>query len=137
MRVVLVGICGSGKTTLARGLRALGYEVKECGQEHSEVPYMWQVLSRPDVLIYLDASEDVTYRRGERHYVAGYVGEERRRLAHARAHCDLYVMTDELSEAEVLERVSAFLASRRTGFAERDDRIASKLTVTERRCCLK
>ena len=57
MRVVLVGICGSGKTTLAQGLRRLGYEVKECGQEHSEVPYMWQVISRPDVLIYLDASE--------------------------------------------------------------------------------
>jgi shikimate kinase len=112
MRVVLVGICGSGKTTLARGLRGLGYEVRECGQEHSEVPYMWQAISRPDVLIYLDASAEVTYRRGERHYVPGYVEEERRRLAHARAHCDLYLMTDDLSEAEVLERVGAFLESR-------------------------
>ena len=121
MRVVLVGICGSGKSTLARGLRALGYEVKECGQEHSEVPYMWQVLSRPDVLIYLDASEEVTYRRGERHYVPGFVEEERRRLAHARAHCDLYLMTDDLSEAEVLERVATFLASRQSGCTERGD----------------
>ena len=121
MRVVLVGICGSGKSTLARGLRALGYEVKECGQEHSEVPYMWQVLSRPDVLIYLDASEEVTYRRGERHYVRGFVEEERRRLAHARAHCDLYLMTDDLSEAEVLERVVVFLAGRQTGCAEQSD----------------
>lgn len=115
MRVVLVGICGSGKTTLAQGLRELGYEVKECGQEHSEVPYMWQVLSRPDVLIYLDANEDVTYRRGERHYVPGFVEEERRRLAHARAHCDLYLMTDDLSATEVLERVAAFLESRHAG----------------------
>lgn len=121
MRVVLVGICGSGKSTLARGLRAMGYEVKECGQEHSEVPYMWQVLSHPDVLIYLDASEEVTYRRGERHYVPGFVEEERRRLAHARAHCDLYVMTDDLSEAEVLERVGAFLANRQPGCTERGD----------------
>jgi shikimate kinase len=114
MRVVLVGICGSGKTTLAQGLRKLGYEVRECGQEHSEVPYMWQVISRPDVLIYLDASEAVIYRRGERHYVPGYVEEERRRLAHARAHCDLYLSTDDLSTAEVLARAVAFLEHRTT-----------------------
>lgn len=112
MRVVLVGICGSGKTTLAQGLRRLGYEVRECGQEHSEVPYMWQAISRPDVLIYLDASSEVIYQRGERHYVAGYVEEERRRLAHARAHCDFYVMTDDLSPDQVLAKVVAFLKNR-------------------------
>jgi len=110
MRIVLVGVCGSGKTTLAEGLRHLGYEVRECGQEHSEVPYMWQVMSRPDVLIYLDASEEVVDRRGQRHYVEGYVEEQRRRLAHARAHCDLYIMTDNLTESQVLSLVTEFLA---------------------------
>ena len=110
MRVVLVGVCGSGKTALAGGLRDLGYEVRECGQEHSQVPYMWQVMSRPDVLIYLDASEEVIKRRGQRHYVEGCVEEQRRRLAHARAHCDLYLMTDDLTESQVLELVSDFLA---------------------------
>ncbi|MBC7233089.1 MAG: hypothetical protein H5T68_07615 [Chloroflexi bacterium] len=109
MRIVLVGVCGSGKTALAQGLRKLGYEVRECGQEHSEVPYMWQVISRPDVLIYLDASEEVVYRRGQRHYVTGCVEEQRRRLAHARAHCDLYIMTDELTESQVLDKVREFL----------------------------
>jgi shikimate kinase len=110
MRVVLVGICGSGKTVLAQGLRRLGYKVRECGQEHSEVPYMWQVMSRPDVLIYLDASEEVIHQRGQRHYVKGCVEEQRRRLAHARTHCDLYVMTDDLTEPQVLELVADFLA---------------------------
>jgi UDP-N-acetylmuramate-alanine ligase len=112
MRIVLVGICGSGKTTLALRLRRLGYEVRECGQEHSEVPHMWQVISRPDVLIYLDASEEVIHQRGRRHYVQDMVAQQRRRLAHARAHCDLYVMTDELTPAQVLERVTRFLAGR-------------------------
>jgi UDP-N-acetylmuramate-alanine ligase len=110
MRVVLVGICGSGKSTLAQELIRLGYEVKECRQEHSGVPYMWQVLSRPDVLIYLDASEEEVTRRGRHFYVSGIVDEQRKRLAHARAHCDLYLHTDDLNAAQVLERVSAFLA---------------------------
>jgi shikimate kinase len=111
MRIVVVGICGSGKTALASRLRRLGYEVRECVQEHSEVPHMWKVISRPDVLIYLDASEEVTHRRGQRHYVKGYVQTQRRRLAHARAHCDLYVQTDDLTEAEVLQQVVGYLAS--------------------------
>ena len=113
MRVVLVGICGSGKTVLAERLRGLGYEVRECGQEHSEVPYMWRAVSRPDVLIYLDASEEVIRRRGQRHYVKDFVQLQRQRLAHARAHCDLYVMTDDLNETQVLKLVSDFLADHR------------------------
>ena len=110
MRVALVGVCGSGKSVLARGLRRLGYEVRECAQEHSEVPRMWQAISRPDVLIYLDASDEATRRRGQRHYVQGYEQIQRKRLAHARTNCDLCVNTDDLSEAEVLERVCRFLA---------------------------
>lgn len=110
VRVVLVGVCGSGKTTLAHGLVALGYEVRECRQEHSGVPHMWKVISRPDVLIYLDASEDVVERRGRRQYVPGLYEDQRRRLEHARAHCDLYVNTDELTAPQVLERVKVFLS---------------------------
>ena len=109
MRIALVGICGSGKTALTQELQRMGYEVRECHQEHSNVPYMWQVISRPDVLIYLDASSEVAHRRGSRHYVKGYVEEQRKRLAHARAHCDLYVMTDDLTESQVLDRVIEFL----------------------------
>jgi shikimate kinase len=111
MRIVLVGVCGSGKTALAKGLRRLGYEVRECAQEHSKVPYMWQAMSRPDVLIYLDASEETVYRRGTRHYVSEHVQEQKERLAHARAHCDLYLMTDDLTERQVLNRAVKFLGS--------------------------
>ena len=110
MRIVLVGICGSGKSLLAKGLRRLGYEARECGQEHSDVPRMWQAISRPDVLIYLDASEEAIYRRGQRHYVVDCVATQQRRLAHARSHCNLYVMTDDLTEAQVLAQVLEFLA---------------------------
>ena len=111
MRVVLVGVCGSGKSTLARGLRPLGYEVRECAQEHSDVPYMWQALSKPDVLIFLDAADEVTLRRGERHYVPHYNDIERQRLAHARSHCDLYILTDDLTPEQVLEKATSYLST--------------------------
>jgi len=110
MRIAVVGICGSGKTVLAQELQHLGYEVRECHQEHSYVPLMWQVISRPDLLIYLDVSSEVAHGRGSRHYVKGHVKEQRKRLAHARAHCDLYVMTDDLTEPQVVEQVVEFLA---------------------------
>lgn len=112
MRVVVVGVCGSGKSTLANGLRHLGYEVRECAQEHSDVPYMWQAISKPDVLIFLDASDEVTRLRGERHYVPHYNDIERQRLTHARAHCDLYILTDGLTPEQVLDQATFFLSTR-------------------------
>jgi len=63
MRIAVVGPCASGKTALVERLRKLGYEAHECVQEHSYVPTMWQKISRPDVLIYLDASPEERARR--------------------------------------------------------------------------
>jgi len=110
MRIAVVGPCGAGKTTLVAGLRALGYEARECVQEHSYVPTMWERISRPDILIYLDASLPVIERRKPRSdWKQAILDEQHRRLAHARAHCDLYVHTDELTVAQVLARAVDFL----------------------------
>ena len=35
MRIAIVGICASGKTTLVRGLREAGYDAYNVAQEHS------------------------------------------------------------------------------------------------------
>jgi hypothetical protein len=75
---------------------------------------MWQAISRPDVLIFLDASDEETRRRGERHYIANYNDVERSRLEHARVHCDLYILTDALTPEEVLAQASAYLTTRPT-----------------------
>ncbi len=109
----VVGPCSSGKSTLARALRARGYRVKEIRQEHSAMPSMWQRLTNPDVLIYLDVAMDVAARREGLSKPSSWWREEREvRLAHARRHCDLYVDTSDLSPEEVLARVLAFLESR-------------------------
>lgn len=106
LRVKIVGICGSGKTTLARRLTALGYQAWQVSQEHSGVPDLWQRRNPADVLVYLDASGPVVrarYPHLDLH--DAYLDEQRRRLAHARAHADCYVLTDGLTPDEVLTRV--------------------------------
>lgn len=104
-RVAVVGVCAAGKTALVDALRTRGYDAHSCAQEHSFVPDMWQRLSRPEVLIYLDASLNAIRRRGRSGFDSAYLEEQRRRLAHARSHSQIYLDTDELSLLQVLDRV--------------------------------
>ena len=103
--IAVVGPCASGKSTLAEALRARGYDARQIVQEHSYVPDMWQQITSPDVLIYLDASFETSTRRKSLAWQRADYEEEVRRLTHAREHCDLYLATDALSPAEVLEAV--------------------------------
>jgi len=101
-RVSVVGPCASGKSELVDRLRAQGYDAHHCAQEHSQVPDMWRRLSRPEALVYLDASLEVIRRRRPADCDEGYLQEQRGRLAHAREHCHIYVATDALSPGDVL-----------------------------------
>lgn len=120
--VAVVGPCAAGKSTLARVLRAHGYTVKELRQEHSVAPTMWQKFTHPDVLIYLDVSLEVAAQREGLTHPSPWWEEERAfRLAHARAHCDFYVDTSNLTPAQVAEQVLAFLAQRREAHPSRGE----------------
>lgn len=112
IRVALVGPCASGKSTLAKSLKAAGLEVRQPAQEHSFVPDMWQRLSKPDVLIFLDV--DYTHFQKRRPINDGgpnYLNEQYRRLAHAQKHCDFYLNTSGLDVEEVKTAVFQFLKS--------------------------
>jgi hypothetical protein len=115
LRIKVVGPCASGKSSLAVRLRALGYEAGSAAQDHSYVPDMWQRLNPPDLLVYLDVSLAEARRRGRlgMGWDQEYRDRQNERLRHARAHCDLYLSTDGLSEEEVLERVVEFLEGHR------------------------
>ena len=115
MRIKIVGPCASGKTVLAVGLRRLGYDASSAAQDHSYVPDMWRRINPPDVLVFLDVSLEVAHRRGRKGpgWDQEYQDQQRVRLRHARAHCDLYLRTDDLREEEVLARVVEFLEARR------------------------
>lgn len=108
----IVGPCSAGKSVLARQLRAAGYEVREIRQEHSVTPTMWQRVTHPDVLIYLDVSVDIAAEREGLAAPSSWWAEERQfRLSHAREHCDFYIDTSMLSPEAVLGQVRQFLLS--------------------------
>jgi adenylate kinase len=111
LRVAVVGACAVGKSTLVSALRAAGYEARHVAQEHSYVPAMWQRISQPDVLIYLDADyETIMARRRPFAFTPADLAQQNQRLAHARLHCDLYIHTSALTPAEVRDRCLSFLA---------------------------
>lgn len=111
LTIAVVGPCTSGKSTLVHALRDLGYTARMPAQEHSYVPDMWRRLTNPDLLIYLDVSWETARRRRDIHWGPERLDEEAERLAHARAHADLYLPTDALAAEDVLQRVLAFIGA--------------------------
>jgi ABC-type Mn2+/Zn2+ transport system ATPase subunit len=105
----VVGPCGSGKSTLISGLERAGYACRHIAQEHSYVPYMWQRITNPDTLVYLEASFAVCTARRRLNWTEADYEEQLRRLSHARQHADLVIDTDAIGVAEVLERALAFI----------------------------
>jgi ABC-type cobalamin/Fe3+-siderophores transport system ATPase subunit len=105
----VVGPCGSGKSTLIAGLEKHGYVCRHIAQEHSYVQAMWQIISKPNILIYLNASFAVSTARRKLNWREEDHGEQLRRLTHAREHAHLTVNTDDLTPEQVLQRVMDFL----------------------------
>lgn len=107
----IVGPCAAGKTTLVARLRERGIEVRHIAQEHSYVPDMWQRISKPDVLIFLDVTYRTSLDRRKLNWSESEYLEQQHRLGHARKFADLYILTDELSPIEIEAKVLDFLKS--------------------------
>lgn len=107
--IAVVGPCAAGKSTLVRALRACGYNAREVAQEHSYVPSMWQRITRPDLLVYLDVSAATALQRRPSTAGPEWWEVQAHRLHHARQHADLYIHTEHLTPQQVLEMVLAFL----------------------------
>jgi hypothetical protein len=105
----VVGVCGSGKSTLIAGLKQFGIHGRHIAQEHSYVQTMWLRMVNPDLLIFLDASYPMTIRRRNLNWTEEEYQEQIRRLAHAREHADLYIFTDPLTSPQVIQTVIEFL----------------------------
>ncbi len=73
------------------------------------MPAMWQRITNPDILIYLNASFPVSTQRRRLSWQKEDHDEQLRRLAHARQHANLSIDTDNLTPEQVLQQVLAYL----------------------------
>ncbi len=111
IKVAIVGPCSSGKSTLRQALVSSGYRnIKMPTQEHSYVKDMWQRITKPDLLIYLDVDYPTTLARRP-HIDLGpeRVETQNDRLSHAREHADFYLDTSPLTPKEIAKIVLEFL----------------------------
>lgn len=108
----VVGPCGAGKSTLIDALDAHGYSTRHIAQEHSYVRDMWQRITNPDVLIFLQVSFPVSQQRRPMNWNKADYNEQQRRLSHALEHADLILDTDQLGIREVFEQVLTFIEKR-------------------------
>ncbi|MDI3341102.1 MAG: hypothetical protein QJR03_11295 [Sphaerobacter sp.] len=110
MRVAVVGVCASGKTTVTEGLRRRGYDAYVVGQEHSIIPDLWR-RSHPDHVVVLEADlATVRARRGEA-WPEWLYHAQRERLAHARAHATVVVDTSGRRVDETVQIIVDALAA--------------------------
>ena len=107
-RIVVVGPCAAGKSTLVAALRALGYNARVSGQEHSAIPNLWQH-SHPDVLIALDVDIAAVRDRRGSEWPEWLHDIQVQRLDVATRAADLAIDTTGLRAQTVVDRVVAFL----------------------------
>jgi GTPase SAR1 family protein len=107
-KIVVVGPCAAGKSTLVSALRTRGYDAHVSGQEHSEIATLWQH-SEPDVLIALDVDiSAVRARRGDG-WPEWLHDLQVQRLAAASRAANFAIDTTLLSPQSVVDRVVAYL----------------------------
>ena len=105
----IVGPCAAGKSTLVAGLGKHGCRTRHIAQEHSHVKDMWQRLTNPDLLIFLDVSYPVSLERQNLNWNKAEYDEQKNRLQHAREHADFYLNTDTLTPQDVLAKALRFI----------------------------
>ncbi len=70
---------------------------------------MWQIIAKPEILIYLQASFQISTARRKLDWREKDYNEQLRRLAHALEHANLVIETDEKTPTDVLQIALDFL----------------------------
>jgi adenylate kinase len=102
--IVVVGVCGSGKSLLTESLAAAGYDARPVAQEHSLVQHLF-LRNEPDIVICLEASNDTVARRKSTSWEPRQLNAQRERLKLARKKADIVLDTDGAGPDELLFEV--------------------------------
>lgn len=109
MKVGVVGTCGTGKSELVNRLVKHGVDAHHIAQEHSFNPQMWQLMTNPDLLVYLQVSYPETLKRKSFDFSLKEYNEQLIRLEHAKYHADINIDTTNLGPDEVFDKVIILL----------------------------
>lgn len=107
-RIVVVGPCASGKSTLVSALKEDGYDAYAVAQEHSAVRDLWK-RKDPDVLIALEVPLEVVRERRSPQWLESVYERQHERLASAYAAADLSIDTSQYDVDEVVTMVTDWL----------------------------
>ncbi|WP_256324563.1 hypothetical protein [Selenomonas ruminantium] len=108
LKIAIVGVCASGKTTLVAGLKAAGYDAYNVAQEHSGIHDFW-AKRHPDILVMIDATMPAIHKRRVVYWDESRLEVQHKRLADAKAHADLYIQTDQYNAQQVRDKVINFI----------------------------
>ena len=73
------------------------------------MPAMWQIITKPGILIYLSVSFQVSTTRTKLNWQEKDYTEQLHRLSHAREHAHIIIDTDKLTSEQVLQKVLDYL----------------------------
>lgn len=118
-RIVVVGPCASGKTTLMNHLRDLGFDAKVCGQEHSAIQHLWKRL-QPDLLVALDVDLGTLRERRHPAWSERLYQTQQQRLQSAFRSADLSIDSTSASAERVVETVLHWLEEHPRDLVQRD-----------------
>jgi nicotinamide riboside kinase len=111
VRIVVVGSCASGKSTLVAELRRRGFDAVSCAQEHSEIRTLW-TRSQPDVLVLLHADLATVRARRGAHWPRAVYEVQQARLLSARDAADLVIDTAATPVHDVADLIVRLLRDR-------------------------
>lgn len=111
--LVLIGVCASGKSTLAQELEVLGVKARAVAQEHSQVHDLYRRSGH--WVVVLVANWDTVHRRRQLSWDLDFYRAEWERISDARKAAALIVHTDWLSPVDVAARVTTWF-DRQFGF---------------------
>ncbi len=104
LKIVIVGVCTSGKTSVCNTLKELGYDAYTVAQEHSSVPHMWR-LRNPDVVVYLYCDLETVRKRRAVYWGRKLFETQLHRLSDARKHSHVFIDTTELQVEDTVQKV--------------------------------
>lgn len=110
-RIAVVGVCGSGKTTVVDRLRQRGYDAYVVSQEHSIIRDLWNH-RYPAALVLLDIHLETVRARRNKEWPRWMYDLQQDRLADARAHATVTIETDKCSIEETVDLIAQALKQR-------------------------